>query len=61
MFSNKGQNQNQQLQQQKGGYQITPSNSPKDSTKRSSKSRTPGKPHPLQNPAELQRIMSLFQ
>jgi hypothetical protein len=61
MFSNKGQNQNQQLQkqQQKGGYQITPSSS-RHSTKRS-KSRTPGKQHPLQNPAELQRVMSLFQ
>lgn len=59
MNPNQGQNQ----QQQKGGFQIpTPrSKLSSDSTKRRSKSRTPSKQNPLQNPAELQRIMSLFQ
>ena len=61
MFSNKGQNQQQQQQQQqRGGYHITPSSS-RHSTKRNSKSRSPRKPNPFQNQAELQRIMSLFQ
>jgi len=60
MFSNKGQNQQQQ---QRGGFHMnthTPSSS-RHSTKRSSKSRSPRKPHPFQNQAELQRVMSLFQ
>ncbi len=60
MFSNKG--LQQQNQKQSGGYHIgsTPSKSPRSTTKRRSPSR-PGPNHPLQNQAELHKIMALFQ
>ena len=62
MFSNKG--LQQQNQKQSGGYHIgtttTPSKSSRSTTKRRSPSR-PGPNHPLQNQAELHKIMALFQ
>ena len=58
MNSNQG---NNQQQKQSGGYKISPT---KESTPSKTKRRTPSRsrgPHPFQNQAELQRVMSLFQ
>jgi hypothetical protein len=53
--------QSQQQQKQSGGYHIhrtTPSPSKLPSAAKSQKRQVP---HPLQNQAELHKIMSLFQ
>ena len=57
MNSNQG---NNQQQKQSGGYKISPTKESSNSTKRRTPSRSRG-PHPFQNQAELQRVMSLFQ
>ena len=50
------QQQQQQQQKQAGGYRIL---SPSKSSRTSKSHKRP--PHPLQNQAQLQKIMSLFQ
>ena len=65
MNSNQG---NNQQQKQSGGYTVpskslhsTKRNSSPSRSQSRSRSRTKTGPHPFQNQAELQRVMSLFQ